>query len=340
MRAPEFWHRTPPSLTALALAPAGYVWGAISARRMGRNVAEPPVPVVCIGNFVAGGAGKTPTALACARLLQRAGLRPAFLSRGYGGRFSRGPTPQRVDPQRHTAAEAGDEPLLLARAAPTVVCSDRVAGADAAAALGADVIVMDDGLQNPSLAKTLSLAVIDGSTGVGNGLCIPAGPLRAPLEAQLPLVGGLVVIGKGDAGARIGGRAVSHGKHVFRAWLQPDASVVARLRKGRVIAFAGIGRPEKFFATLEEAGIDVVEAFGFGDHEVLTAENIADLRQRAASAKARLVTTEKDLVRLAQAFGDNPPETLPVSLHFEEEEAFARFLLQGIKPEQSGRGKG
>ena len=337
MRAPDFWWRTPPGMAALALAPAGLLWGAITARRMRRKGSDAPIPVICIGNFVAGGAGKTPTALACARLIAAAGLRPVFLSRGYGGQIGKAGRPQRIDPERHSADEAGDEPLLLAQLAPTIVSGDRAAGAEAAAALGADVIVMDDGLQNPSLNKTLSLAVVDGATAAGNGLCIPAGPLRAPLEAQLPLVGGLVVIGAGAAGERLAGRALSHGKAVFMARLRPDREAADRLRGRKVVAFAGIGRPEKFFTTLEEVGAEIVEAFGFGDHEALTAANIAELRAKARAASAILVTTEKDFVRLADSFAEEPPAVLPVSVEFEDEPGFAGFLLRAIEADRRSR---
>lgn len=330
MRAPDFWWKSPPNLTAMALMPAGYAWGAWCARRMRQDGVRADAPVLCIGNFVAGGAGKTPTALACAAILARRGMRPAFLTRGYGGALSKGRAPVRVDPAIHTAKDVGDEPLLLARVAPTIVSADRVAGANAATALGADVIVMDDGLQNPALAKTVSIAVADGETGAGNELCIPAGPLRAPLALQLPMIDALVVIGEGQAGERLAGRALSHGKRVFHGRLQPDAQAAASLHGQKVIAFAGIGRPEKFFATLEETGATVVEAFGFDDHRMFSADNILTLKNAAREHGALLVTTEKDFVRLEDAFGSTPPAVLPVTLKLEREADFAQFLAGAI----------
>ncbi|MGE3246029.1 MAG: tetraacyldisaccharide 4'-kinase [Beijerinckiaceae bacterium] len=330
MRAPAFWRQSERGLPALLLAPAGFLWGAIASRRMAQTGVEADVPVLCIGNFTAGGAGKTPTALACADILSKNGFRPAFLTRGYGGSLSSQPTPQRIDLHRHGAAEAGDEPLLLARHAPTFVCRDRAASAQAAAALGANAVIMDDGLQNPGLNKTLSIAVVDGETGIGNGLCIPAGPLRAPLAAQLRKVDGLVVIGEGEAGDAVAGRALAQAKAVFHARLQPDPEIAAQLRGRKVVAFAGIGRPEKFFATLEETGADIAEAFAFGDHQTLDAGEVETLQRAAASHGAQLVTTEKDFVRVGALFGNTPPVALPVKLVIEDEAGFCAFLLRAM----------
>ncbi|MGU3542062.1 tetraacyldisaccharide 4'-kinase, partial [Methylobacterium sp. A52T] len=183
MRPPAFWAAGPDHPAARALAPVGAVYGALAARRMDRPGARAGCPVLCLGNFTLGGAGKTPAALAVAGLVAELGAAPAFLSRGYGGRLA---GPVRVDPAHHAAADVGDEPLLLARLVPAIVARDRPAGAALCRSLGADVVVMDDGLQNPSLAKDLSLAVVDGPAGLGNGLPFPAGPLRAPLARQWP----------------------------------------------------------------------------------------------------------------------------------------------------------
>jgi len=329
MRAPAFWHLPEPDAAAMALSPIGLIWGALSARRMKQPGQTASVPVICIGNFLAGGAGKTPTALACATLLRAKGLRPVFLSRGYGGSASRSGEPLRIDPFAHDAKVAGDEALLLARSAPTIVSADRVRGAARAAALG-DVIVMDDGLQNPSLAKDFSVAVVDGETGVGNGLCIPAGPLRAPLEAQFSHVDAVIVIGPGEAGDRLAGRASARGLPVFRATLMPDATAAARLAGQKVVAFAGIGRPEKFFATLEQAGADVCDAYSFGDHQMLDAANLASLRAAARRLNARLVTTEKDLARLTGAFECDDIDVLPVTLAIADEATFVATLQDKI----------
>ena len=256
MRAPAFWWTPGPGMIAWLLAPVGWIWGRVAARRMGLPGETLAAPVICIGNFVVGGAGKTPVALAVADLLRRGGRRPAFLSRGHGG--SLGASPVAVEAAHHGAADIGDEPLLLARHAPTIVARDRVAGARAALSAGADVIVMDDGLQNPALAKRLTIAVVDAGVGVGNGLCLPAGPLRAPLNPQWALADAIVLVGDGAAGDQVARAAHDHGKTVFRARLAPDAAAAADLAGRKVLAFAGIGRPEKFFATLAEIGADIV----------------------------------------------------------------------------------
>jgi tetraacyldisaccharide 4'-kinase len=240
-----------------------------------------------------GGAGKTPAAIWIAGELKRRGRRPAFLSRGYGGRI-RGP--HIVDAAQDISADVGDEPLLLARTAPTVVCRDRALGAQLIEALDADVIVMDDGLQNPSIIKDLSIGVVDAATGIGNGLVIPAGPLRAPLAAQLPLVRAILSIASGEA---------DRGVPSIPGWRGPvhSASLVAKGDAGwlsgqRVIAFAGLGRPEKFFATLRSLGAEIVSEHGFPDHHPYTGADAERLLAAAKNARALLVTTEKDFIRL------------------------------------------
>lgn len=332
MRAPAFWWRPSPSALALLLSPAGLLWGSIASARMRQPGTEADAPVICVGNFTAGGAGKTPAALACADILLRNGFSPAFLSRGYGGSFTRDGAAHRIDPHNHSAAQAGDEPLLLARIAPTFVAADRVQGANAATAMGADVLVMDDGLQNPGLQKSMRIAVVDGLTGIGNGLCLPAGPLRAPLSVQMPLVDALIVVGRGEAGDIVAKRAAEYGKPVFFSTLEPDAAALARLRGKKVVAFAGIGRPGKFFDTLQEAGIEIADAFAFADHQTLDADEIALLQKTARDHDAILVTTEKDFVRVGEAFGANPPEVLPVTLQIEDRARLGTLMLRKIKP--------
>lgn len=332
MRAPRFWWQAAPSLSALLLSPFGLIWGALSGQRMQRKGEDADAPVLCIGNFTAGGAGKTPTALACAALLARHGFKPAFLTRGYGGTLAKDGSAHRVDLHAHTALQAGDEPLLLARQAATFIASDRVKGANAATAMGADILVMDDGLQNPGLNKTLAIAVVDGQTGIGNGLCIPAGPLRAPLEAQQPKVDALIILGDGEPGKQVAQRMGAFGKPAFYANLQPDAGALARLHGKKVIAFAGIGRPEKFFDTLQAGGIDIADAFAFDDHQLLDDQEIALLQDTARTQNAVLVTTEKDFVRVSSAFSpDEQPHVLPVRLKFDDEAGFTRFLLRSLQ---------
>jgi tetraacyldisaccharide 4'-kinase len=330
IREPAFWQAGGP--LAVLFEPVGAVTGAIAARRMARDGRRATVPVACIGNFTAGGAGKTPTAIAIADLLRAAGRRPVFLSRGYGGSVT---TPTLVDGSRHSARQVGDEPLLLARHAPVVVAADRVAGATLAAALG-DCIVMDDGLQNPSLAKDLRIAVVDGATGVGNGRCIPAGPLRAPLDAQLGHVDALVVIGAGERGEAVAARARSRGLPVFHAAIVPDPSTVGRLAMGPpVLAFAGIGRPEKFFRSLREAGVRVAATRAFADHAPYTRHDVAALMGEARRLGIQPVTTEKDRVRLDGVLAPGEAEAiavLPVRLVFADAAGMAGLLAAKVRP--------
>jgi tetraacyldisaccharide 4'-kinase len=240
MREPPFWWRAA-GIEASLLAPAAAIYSAVAARRLKRDGYRAGVPVLCIGNPTVGGAGKTPTALLVASMLAAAGERPVFLSRGYGG-CQHGP--QLVDPERDRAADVGDEPLLLAREAPTVVARDRVAGAKTAVAAGASVIVMDDGFQNPSLAKDFSVLVVDGRRGIGNGKVFPAGPLRARLDDQLARADALILVGTvGEAAAPVVAAAAARKHPVFRARLAPDRDAIAALAGKRVLAFAGIGDP-------------------------------------------------------------------------------------------------
>jgi tetraacyldisaccharide 4'-kinase len=316
MREPAFWWQPG-------------IYGIVAALRMQSTGDSAGVPVICVGNFTVGGAGKTPAALAVGRLLLAAHQRLFFLSRGYGGRLA---GPVRVDPAVHTAAAVGDEPLLLARLAPTIVARDRVAGAAAARRSGASVIVMDDGFQNPALSKDLSILLVDGRRGVGNGRVIPAGPLRAPLETQVRHAHAVVFVGPSDNTAAIMGRARRHNAAIYHARLEPDPDTVAALKGREVLAFAGIGDPEKFFITLAEAGISVAERVRFADHHRYTAAEARGLLARADADNLMLLTTEKDLVRLsgkrrlaALAARTNP---LPVQLVIEEADAFRDMVLK------------
>jgi tetraacyldisaccharide 4'-kinase len=324
MRAPAFWWRPHPSPTARLLQAPAALYGAVAARRMRQPGIQAPRPVICIGNFTVGGSGKTPVALAVAALLAEAGERPFFLTRGYGGRLA---GPVRVDPAVHTPNDVGDEPLLLARAYPTVVARDRPAGARLCAQDGAGVIIMDDGLQNPSLIKDLAVAVIDGAVGVGNGLCLPAGPLRAPLAAQWPHVHAALVVGDGAPGAAFAREAEQRGKSVFGAHLAPDPAAAARLRGRRVLAFAGIGRPDKFFATLEGCGATLVRAQPFPDHHCYRAGEIRALLTEADAKGLDVVTTEKDFVRIGEPFSSTI-QTLPVQLVVEDRAGFRDLMLR------------
>lgn len=285
MKAPAFWWLAEAGMAARLAAPAGAVVGAVAARRMREPGLRLPVPVVCIGNPTVGGAGKTPVALALADALARRGHAPVFLTRGYRGRLA---GPVRV--ASHDAAAVGDEALLLAAQRPTVVARDRAAGGRLAATLG-DVVVMDDGFQNPSLAKDVSLLVIDAAVGLGNGRVTPAGPLRAPLAAQLPFADAALVV---DAREGVTAPLPDLGISTYAVGLVPSCPVPLDGRE--VFAFAGIGRPQKFFASVAALGATVVRCRAFGDHEPLSERTAG--RLLADAGRLLLVTTAKDRVRL------------------------------------------
>lgn len=311
LRAPAFWWRDRPGLAAALLSPVSAVIGGVALRRLGQAGGTVDVPVICIGNPTVGGAGKTPTAIALIERLKARGARPFALLRGHGGKAK---ALLRVDPAAHGAADVGDEALLLARHAPTIVAGgDRLGGARLAVAQGASHVVMDDGFQNPSLNKDSALLVIDAGVGVGNGQVTPSGPLRAPLAPQLAKADAVLVIGDGTPGERVAVAAGAAGLPVLRGHLAPEPAAIAALEGMPLIAFAGIGRPEKFFATLEACGLTVVARHAFADHHPYRPEEIARLAADAARRGARLVTTQKDHVRLAPEVGDGIA-TLPVRL--------------------------
>lgn len=311
------------------LAPFAAIYGFIAGRRMRKAGRRAAIPVICVGNLTVGGAGKTPTALAVGRLLIAAGRRVFFLSRGYGGTVT---GPVRVDLALHRAADVGDEPLLLAHLAPTIVAADRVAGAELARGQGAGVIVMDDGFQNPSLHKNLSILVIDGRRGAGNGYAIPAGPLRAPLHVQLERAQALLVIGPpSPAAERVIIAAEAHRLPIFHGRIEPEQDAVAALAGARILGFAGIGDPEKFFATLAAVGVPAPVTQPFPDHHRYSRADGDTLLARAAEEGLVLVTTEKDLVRIAGekdlAALAKVTRALPVTLEFEEFDEIRDLLL-------------
>ncbi|HEX6611574.1 MAG TPA: tetraacyldisaccharide 4'-kinase [Hyphomicrobiaceae bacterium] len=342
---PAWWYGTDHRLAPRLLQPIGAIWGAVAIRSYARATPyRSRLPVICIGNFTAGGTGKTPLALEVAGELQRQGCKAVFLTRGYGGRVA---GPHWVDHAADKAMDVGDEPLLLARQAPTLVSRDRANGAKAieTGERPADVIVMDDGLQNPSLQKDLSLAVVDGRRGLGNGRVIPAGPLRAPLDFQFGLTDAIVVNEPHDG--EVGAAPTADWLRrrfpgpVLSASVQPIKSV-AWLNNAAVVAFAGTGAPQRFFDLLRRCGADVVHAVPFPDHHPFGEADAQRLMDLASAASATLVTTEKDWARMG-ASGEQVgrlkamSRVLPITMSFGERDAVRlKTLLEVAVKAKSG----
>ncbi|SON54648.1 Tetraacyldisaccharide 4'-kinase [Hartmannibacter diazotrophicus] len=327
MQAPAFWWQ-PPGLASALLSPVAAIWGRLVAAKMERDGVAFDCPVLCVGNFVAGGAGKTPTALALGQIAAGRGLRAVYLTRGYGGRLT---GPLKVDPGHHTAADVGDEPLLLARQAPVILSRRREEAAGLIAGLGADLVIMDDGFQNPSVKKNLSLVVVDGPRGIGNGRVMPAGPLRAPLEAQVRAMDAMLLIGEGAAGERVASIVEAAGKPVHRARLRFREGDLPK--KGEsLLAFAGIGHPDRFFDQLRAEGFTVSEQVAFADHHPLSEAEASGLLRTAEERGLTLVTTEKDLARLVGLSGARGEllartSAIGVDLVFDDEPALTELVL-------------
>lgn len=290
---PPFWFEKP-GFKAWALLPISWLYSRAAALKMhAKPSGSVDVPVLCVGNFVVGGGGKTPTCLALAKLAKERGLNPGFLSRGYGGRIT---GPKIVELKKHNAHDVGDEPLLLARAATTAICADRLAGANLLVEKGCDLIIMDDGFQNPRLLKDYCLVVVDSRRGIGNTFSMPAGPLRVNLSDQMRLADSVLIVGEEDGATAVIRKTARSGKPVYQANL---TMLNAKQWKDKwLLAYAGIADPEKFFASLRKAEADLAQIRPFGDHHYYTNDDVNELLDRSTLMKAELVTTAKDFVRL------------------------------------------
>lgn len=336
MRPPAFWQtdagRGSAALTRALLTPLGTAYAWATQRRIETTDPERVgIPVICVGNLTLGGTGKTPVVRALLAMLEAAGHHPAALSRGWKGRLD---GPEKVDPETHSVRDVGDEPLLLAQDHPAWIAKHRVAGARAIETAGHDCIVMDDGHQNPTLHKDLSLVVVDGQTGWGAGKVFPAGPLREPVERGLARADAVVVM-MPDAGSEPDYERLSLADleiPVLRAWLEPAGPPPA----GPLLAFAGIGRPQKFYDALAAAGGEIAETASFPDHHPFNARELARLADLAEAHRATLVTTEKDWVRLPQEWRARIP-AWPVAARFASPDRVSGLLSRAVDG-SSGQG--
>lgn len=317
MKTPSFWSKK--SLLPQLLRPLGAVYAGIAGLRV--KFAKPHKvgrPVICIGNLTAGGTGKTPVAVSMAKLLQKEGKNPFFVSRGYGGTLC----DVLVEKTKHSAVQIGDEPLLLARQAPVVVNPDRVAGAQKALKSGAEIIIMDDGFQNPGLYKDLSFLVFDGGFGYGNGFAVPAGPLREDLNSGIKRAQAVIIIGedKHNLAEKFASLPVFRGKIL---------AVPPLVSNKDVIAFAGIGRPEKFYNSLRELGFNLLETIDFPDHHHYNASELKTIADRAQEKGALVFTTAKDFVKIPTDL-HKYFHVLEIEIQWEEEEKLINFILERI----------
>lgn len=324
LSTPRWWYvreGAPAPVTRALLKPVSWIWGAATARRIAHaKPVDPGVPVICVGNLTVGGAGKTPVVRELLRRLPGA----QALARGYGGSEA---GPLRVDTARHTAAQVGDEPLMMAKDAPVWIARDRAAGALAAVRAGARVIVMDDGHQNPSVKKALSIVVVDGETRdgawpLGDGSVFPAGPMREPLAKGLARADAVVLMMPADL--------AEPDPALLRAFRDKPV-LIARLDpaeappQGPQVGFAGIGMPWKVERALKAAGCELKDFVPFPDHFAYDAGALKLVADRAELFDAGLVTTEKDWVRLPSDWRARVT-AWPVRATFEDEIALERLL--------------
>lgn len=328
---PPFWFEKP-GLKAWLLWPFSWAYSRAASLTMhAAPSGSVAAPVLCVGNFVAGGGGKTPTSLALCDLLKHRGYKPGFLSRGYGGKIS---GPEIVDLKKHNALDVGDEPLLLARSSTTVVSSDRLAGAQKLVDAGCDFILMDDGFQNPKLKKDYALVVVDSRRGIGNGFAMPAGPLRVRLPEQMLLADSILIIGNMPGADPVIRTAARAAKPLFYASLKTRDA--AKWKNKWLIAYAGIADPEKFFQSLRDLGADLAQIKAFGDHHYYTREDVSELLDRAKLMEAELVTTAKDFVRL-MGMGEHQnrlareSSVVSVDLVFEDETMAERIIAETLR---------
>ncbi len=332
MQAPKFWYphkRGEVTTSAHLLAPAAALYDlGVSARRKFTTAQKSTVPIICVGNLTVGGTGKTPVVIALAEMLIAQGRKPYILTRGYGGKLA---GPALVDVDHHDAADVGDEPLLLARAAPVIVCSNRPLGARFAISQGADIILMDDGFQNPTVHKGFSIVVVDGHRMIGNGKVFPAGPLRENARAGLARADAMLIMGAGSS-TPLPPILAEYSGQILYADLVPQVEDGA-LKDRKIMAFAGIGAPSKFFRTVRKLGAEIVAEVSFPDHHPYTDKDVAQLKKRARDLGADLVTTEKDAVRFPKSAKGEASgfTTIPVKATFTTPAALEEVLEQALK---------
>ena len=315
IRTPDHWNHR--GLLAVSLLPLTLIWRLASlVRRLAARPYRPPVPVICVGNLTAGGTGKTPLVGWLADRLSEDGRTPAILTMGYGGSEA---GPLWVDPEIHEAAACGDEPLMLADGRDVMVARDRAAGARAIIGGGRhDVIIMDDGMQNPNLSRDVTIGVFDGASGIGNGWVIPAGPLRLPFKAGMAEIDLAVINGNDETDLA---KRIASACETFTAGLRPQAAIIESLGDAPLLAFAGIGRPTRFFRTVETLGGNLVKTLSFADHHPYSQQDLTQIQEDAQRHGAEMITTQKDWMRLPS---DWRPRVvmLPVTMEIENEQDF------------------